>query len=130
MPENVDAQPRPARPRQLLTQNRELKAIGVWNWTLPAWAGRLPDGRTFNTCPSAGICARVCYARQGTYLWPVVRAKHHANLAFVLDFSGRDVHEGASDLLLSVADMFATTGAARSSAAACRGCSRPVSAYE
>nr|WP_203790978.1 hypothetical protein [Actinoplanes rishiriensis] len=73
------------RPKRLLTQNRELRAIGVWNWTLPAWAGRLPDGRTYNTCPSAGICARLCYARQGTYLWPVVRNKHQANLAFVLD---------------------------------------------
>jgi hypothetical protein len=62
MPENTDAHPVAARPRQLLTQNRELKAIGVWNWTLPAWAGRLDDGRTFNTCPSAGICAKVCYA--------------------------------------------------------------------
>jgi hypothetical protein len=73
------------RPKRLLTQNRELRAIGVWNWTLPAWAGRLPDGRTYNTCPSAGICARLCYARHGTYRWPVVRHKHHANLAFVLD---------------------------------------------
>ena len=53
----------PARPKRLLTQNREMKAIGVWNWTLPAWAGRLPDGRTYNTCGSAGVCARVCYAR-------------------------------------------------------------------
>ena len=85
MPDTDDTTPRPVRPRQLLTQNRELKAIGVWNWTLPAWAGRLDDGRTFNTCPSAGICAKVCYAGQGTYLWPVVRAKHHANLTFVLD---------------------------------------------
>ncbi|GAA4849853.1 GP88 family protein [Saccharopolyspora rosea] len=73
------------RPRRLLTQNRELRAIGVYNWTLPAWAGRLPDGRTYNTCPSAGICREVCYARHGTYLWPVVRAKHQANLQFVLD---------------------------------------------
>ncbi|MGI5213305.1 GP88 family protein [Plantactinospora sp. CA-290183] len=73
------------RPRRLLTQNREMKAIGVWNWTLPAWAGRLADGRTYNTCPSAGICARVCYARNGTYLWPAVRARHQANLMFVLD---------------------------------------------
>jgi len=75
----------PSRPKRLLTQNREMKAIGVWNWTLPAWAGRLPDGRTYNTCPSAGICAQVCYARNGSYLWPVVRAKHQANLMFVLD---------------------------------------------
>lgn len=69
----------------MLTQNRELRAIGVWNWTLPAWAGRLPDGRTYNTCPSAGVCRQVCYARHGTYTWPVVRARHHANLAFVSD---------------------------------------------
>lgn len=74
-----------ARPKRLLTQNRELKPLGVWNWTLPAWAGRLPDGRTYNTCPSAGICRSVCYARHGTYTWPQVRAKHQANLAFVLD---------------------------------------------
>ncbi|MEO3852756.1 hypothetical protein ABGB09_34935 [Streptomyces sp. B8F3] len=87
-----DPRPRPApdpelplRPTRLLTQNREMKAIGVWNWTLPAWAGRLPDGRTYNTCPSAGICARVCYARHGTYTWPNVKAKHQANLRFVLD---------------------------------------------
>lgn len=73
------------RPRRLLTQNSEMRQIGVWNWTLPAWAGRLADGRTFNTCPSAGVCAQACYARHGTYTWPVVRAKHHANLTFVLD---------------------------------------------
>jgi hypothetical protein len=70
---------------QLLTQNREMRQIGAWNWSLPAWAGRLPDGRTYNTCPSAGICAQVCYARHGTYTWPVVRAKHEANLTYVLD---------------------------------------------
>lgn len=80
------ASPRPyERPRRLLTQNRELRRIGVWNWTLPAWAGRFADGRTYNTCPSAGICAQVCYARNGTYRWPVVLARHQANLMFVLD---------------------------------------------
>jgi hypothetical protein len=77
--------PPPARPRRLLTQNRRLRAIGVWNWTLPAWAGRLPDGRTYNTCPSAGVCRQVCYARHGTYTWPTVRVAHQANLMFVLD---------------------------------------------
>ncbi|MFD2415010.1 GP88 family protein [Amycolatopsis pigmentata] len=73
------------RPARLLTQNSEMRRIGVWNWSLPAWAGRLPDGRTYNTCPSAGVCAQACYARHGTYTWPVVRAKHQANLTFVLD---------------------------------------------
>jgi Gene product 88 len=122
---------RSPRAARLLTQsNRRLKDIGVWTWTLPAWAGRLPDGRTYNTCPSAGICRQVCYALHGAYLWPVVRSRHQANLRLVLDFSGRDVREGASDLLLSLADMFAMTGAVRSSTAACRGCSHRVSAYE
>jgi hypothetical protein len=51
------------RRTRLLTQNRELKQIGAWNWSLPAWAGRLPDGRTYNTCPSAGVCRWVRYAR-------------------------------------------------------------------
>ncbi|GAB3677448.1 hypothetical protein GCM10027597_18220 [Saccharopolyspora tripterygii] len=62
-----------------------MRAIGVHNWSLPAWAGRLADGRTYNTCPSAGICRQVCYARHGTYTWPAVRAKHESNLRFVLD---------------------------------------------
>nr|WP_255520891.1 hypothetical protein [Saccharopolyspora sp. HNM0986] len=73
------------RPRRLLTQNREMRAIGVHNWSLPAWAGRMSDGRTYNTCPSAGICRHVCYARHGTYTWPAVRAKHESNLRFVHD---------------------------------------------
>lgn len=72
-------------PARLLTQNRELRAEGIWNWTLPAWAGRLPDGRTYNTCPSAGVCRHVCYALNGTYRFPVVKARHQANLAYVLD---------------------------------------------
>jgi hypothetical protein len=86
MPGTAPLSGRPSRPSPLLTQsNRHLKSIGVWTWSLPAWAGRFPDGRTYNTCPSAGICRQVCYARQGTYLWPVVLARHQANLRFVLD---------------------------------------------
>jgi len=73
------------RPRRLLTQNRELKREGIWNWTLPAWAGRLPDGRTYNTCPAASVCTRACYALNGTYRFPAVKARHQANLMYVLD---------------------------------------------
>ncbi|UJW32607.1 hypothetical protein L3Q67_02110 [Saccharothrix sp. AJ9571] len=62
-----------------------MRAIGVWNWSLPALAARLPDGRTQVTCPAAGACARICYGRNGTYRFPVVQARHQANLAFVLD---------------------------------------------
>jgi Gene product 88 len=73
------------RPARLLTQNRELRREGIWNWTLPAWAGRLPDGRTYNTCPNAGVCAKACYALNGTYRFPAVKAAHQAKLAYVLD---------------------------------------------
>lgn len=73
------------RPKRLLTQNSELRKAGVWNWTLPAWAGRLADGRTYNTCPNAGVCRQACYALAGTYRFRNVRARHEANLTYVLD---------------------------------------------
>jgi hypothetical protein len=73
------------RPKRLLTQNSELREIGVWNWTIPALAARLPDGRTVKTCPAAGVCAQVCYARNGTYNFRNVRARHVANLAYVME---------------------------------------------
>lgn len=69
----------------LLRQNSELKKLGIWNWSLPAFAGKLPDGRNYNTCPSAGVCAQACYARNGTYLFPNVKARHQKNLALILD---------------------------------------------
>ena len=73
------------RPPLLLTQNSELKADGIYNWTLPAWALKLSDGRKVNVCPNAGICATLCYARNGTYTFPEVRAAHERNLLLVLD---------------------------------------------
>lgn len=69
----------------LLRQNRELRADNVWNWTLPAFAIRLTDGRTLNVCPNAGACASVCYARNGTFLFRNVKAAHERNLLMVLD---------------------------------------------
>lgn len=69
----------------ILTQNRELKQDGVWNFTLPAWVIELPDGSHFNVCPNAGACAKFCYARNGTYLFPKVRGKHLRNLELVKD---------------------------------------------
>lgn len=70
-----------------LTQNTELRKDGVWNFTLPAWVVELPDGDHFNVCPQAGACAKVCYARNGTYLFPKVRGKHLNNLQDARDGS-------------------------------------------
>ncbi|EMF20396.1 hypothetical protein H114_32674 [Streptomyces gancidicus BKS 13-15] len=79
---------RPLRPARLLTQNSELRGEGIWNWTLPALATRLRDGRTVKTCPAAGVCALACYARNGSYNFPGVVERHQANLAYVLDDLG------------------------------------------
>lgn len=68
----------------LLKANSEMAKDGILNWTLPAWVVKLPDGRNFNACPQAGACAKVCYARNGTYLFPAVRAAHMRNLEMVL----------------------------------------------
>jgi hypothetical protein len=69
----------------LLRQNSELRREGIWNWSLPAWAGRLADGRTYNTCPEAQACVKLCYARTGTYRFRGVLAAHERNLTMLLD---------------------------------------------
>jgi len=76
-------------PARLLTNgNRDLARDRIWTWTLPALAARLPDGSTVRTCPAAGICALACYAREGTYKIPSVRARHLMNLRFTLEDLG------------------------------------------
>ncbi|MFJ8752279.1 hypothetical protein ACIREO_23530 [Streptomyces sp. NPDC102441] len=68
------------KPRRLLTQNSQLRAEGIFNFPLPAWAGRFKDGSTYNACPGAGACAKLCYARVGTYRFPSVLAAHERNM--------------------------------------------------
>lgn len=85
VPESAHASAAAPRRRQLLTQNSNLRKQGIYNWSIPAFAGVLPDGRRYNTCPSAGVCAPLCYARQGRYRIPSVRARHEANLMMLLD---------------------------------------------
>ena len=71
-------------PERLLTQNSELRRSGVWNWSIPAHLVELSDGSRFNTCPQAGPCARVCYAKFNTYRFSNVLARHTLNLELVL----------------------------------------------
>lgn len=74
------------RPKRLLSNsNSDLARDGIWNWTIPALAARLPDGRTVRTCPAAGVCAQICYARNGSYNFSNVKAAHVRNLAFVVE---------------------------------------------
>ena len=69
----------------LLTQNSELKPHGIWNFSIPAWYVRLTSGDLFVTCPNAGACAKVCYARNGTYNFKNVKAAHRRNLELFLN---------------------------------------------
>ncbi|MEU3877833.1 hypothetical protein [Streptomyces sp. NPDC029704] len=80
----------------LLSQNERMKKQGIFNWTLPAWVVQLtdtaPDGtttvRSVNVCPSAGVCAKHCYALgsdSGYIRFPAARARHLRNLRMVLD---------------------------------------------
>lgn len=84
MPESTSATGRTTR-KWLLTQNSDLRRIGVFNWTLPAFVIELPDGSHFNVCPQAGVCAQLCYARVGTYRFKNVRAAHIRNLLLCRD---------------------------------------------
>jgi hypothetical protein len=68
----------------LLTQNSELKPHRIFNFSIPAWYTKI-DGKTFKTCPNAGGCAQVCYARNGTYQFKNVAAAHHRNLMLSLN---------------------------------------------
>lgn len=72
--------------KYLLTNgNRELKADGIFTWSLPALAAKLLNGKNVLVCPSAGICAQLCYARSGTYNFSNVKAAHVRNLEMTLD---------------------------------------------
>ena len=64
--------------------NRELAADGIFSWSIPALNTRLSSGANFITCPNAGICANLCYARSGTYNFSNVKAAHTRNLELVL----------------------------------------------
>ena len=76
----------PAYPRFLLRPMRSSCASErIYKWTLPAFEGQLPDGRRYNACPSAGICADLCYARAGHFQHGTVLAAHQRNLMYVLD---------------------------------------------
>lgn len=69
----------------LLTQNSDLKMGGIFGWTLPAHVVKFKDGTRFNVCPNAGVCAGLCYAKQGTYMFSNVRRAHVKNLLLVLN---------------------------------------------
>jgi Gene product 88 len=68
--------------------NSNLRRDGIFVWSIPALNARLSDGSNFVTCPHAGVCAKLCYARSGTYQFSNVKAAHLRNLEATLDNLG------------------------------------------
>lgn len=56
--------------------NTKLAKEGIASFGIPAFVSN--DG--FVTCPSAGICAKYCYARQGRYTFASTQAPRERNL--------------------------------------------------
>ncbi len=56
--------------------NKKVTKLDAVSFGIPAYE----SDNGFKTCPKAGACAAVCYARQGTYTWPVVKAAREFNL--------------------------------------------------
>ena len=65
--------------------NSKLAKLDTVSFNIPAF--RSADG--FETCPKAGACATLCYARQGRYMMPMVAATREFNLAI----ARRDLHQ-------------------------------------
>lgn len=59
------------------TGNSKLAKTRTVGFSIPAY--RSADG--FATCPKAGACAAICYARQGMFIMPNVRAALEFNLS-------------------------------------------------
>lgn len=57
------------------------KSVPVIGFGIPAdYSFNGPDGEPLNTCPGALACRAVCYAKQGSFVWPNVIAARTFNL--------------------------------------------------
>lgn len=61
---------------------------------IPAFASRTG----FKTCPMAGACAAICYARQGRYSTPLVQNAREYNLAEILKDVSDFARKASEDL--------------------------------
>lgn len=65
--------------------NAKLHKTGrVLGYGIPADYSFIVDGVRMNTCPGASACRGVCYAKQGSYAWPTVKAARAHNLEHFL----------------------------------------------
>ena len=65
--------------------NTELSGLGIFVWSIPALAAKSEKFGLIKTCPNAGACAALCYARTGRYRFNNVINAHTRNLELYLD---------------------------------------------
>jgi len=65
----------------LTANNTKLKKSGIMAFGIPAYK----SDSGFTTCPMAKDCIKGCYANQGAFIWPVVRAAYERRLALTKD---------------------------------------------
>lgn len=69
--------------------NSELSKIGVYTWSIPALSAKSEVAGFVKTCPNAGVCAALCYARNGRYRFSNVAKAHTRNLdSYLINRSG------------------------------------------
>ena len=67
--------------RDLLRRgNSDLAGLGIFVWSIPALVAKSDKFGRIKTCPNAGICAALCYARTGRYRFSGVVNAHTRNL--------------------------------------------------
>jgi hypothetical protein len=85
----------------LFSQNKKIKGSNtdqtlVINFGLPAYKSKTG----LITCPSAGACAKGCYATQGAYIWSNVNAAYEKRLEATLTDQFIDLAQQELDLWL------------------------------
>lgn len=74
--------------------NRKVTKLDAVSFGIPAFKSETG----FKTCPKAGACAAVCYARQGTYTWKTVQNAREFNLKRIRADIGRFIVDASEDL--------------------------------
>lgn len=77
-----------AWPKNVIASNGKLKKTNFWQWSIPAFTATIErGGKSFqmHTCPTAGDCAKLCYAQQGNFMFSNTKIAHHRNLQAFFD---------------------------------------------
>ena len=94
-------------PNEKMVKTGKVLGTRIQSFNLPALKSQR-DG--FTTCPGAGVCASICYARQGWYYRPVVRDLREDNLVAL---RGMNIDEMVEAIDAGIKDLHHMVGIVR-----------------